>query len=158
MAKSAPIVRNRHQQGGPSLQLWGMILPGAMLIVFELPQRGTSAEFMDLIESQVLPSIHDLFGTDFILQQDRAPTHTSAFSKQRFAELGVEPLDWPSRSPDLSIIENCWSLISTGNNLKTCEICGLQSTRPSHTSKFARERLWRTCLNQFQKDSSSALK
>ena len=67
---------------------------------------------MEFMESDVLPTIRGIIDEQFILQQDRAPTHTSAYSKSRFAALKVELLDWPSRSPDLNIIENCWSMMS----------------------------------------------
>lgn len=112
MPAGKPIVRNRRQQGGPAIQVWGMLIPGPLLVVFELPPRGDSTHFMAFMEEQVLPAIRELVGDDFVLQQDRAPTHTSAYSMGRFADLGVELLDWPSRSPDLNLIENCWSMIS----------------------------------------------
>ena len=113
MPAGKQLVRNRRQQGGPAIQVWGMLIPGPLLVVFELPPRGDSTHFMDFMTEQVLPAIRDLVGDDFILQQDRAPTHTSAYSLQRFAESGVELLDWPSRSPDLNLIENCWSMIAS---------------------------------------------
>lgn len=112
MHKDGRVVRNRRQQGGPSIQVWGMIMPGPMLFVMELPPRGGSFEFMDFIEERVLPTIRDTFGDDFIFQQDNCSTHVSFYSYCKFIELGVELLDWPSRSPDLNIIENCWSLIA----------------------------------------------
>lgn len=112
MPKNAQLVRNKRQQGGPSVQVWGMIIPGPLLLVFELPFRGDSETFMDFIEHQVLPVIKELFGENFIFQQDGAPTHTSIYSRSKFNDLGVRLLDWPSRSPDLNIIENCWSMIS----------------------------------------------
>lgn len=106
------IVRNRRQQGGPSLQVWGMLIPGNLLVVMELPPRGDSASFMQFMEEQVLPNIRAIVGDDFVLQQDNAPTHSSAFSTARFSELDVQLMPWPARSPDLNLIENCWSLIS----------------------------------------------
>lgn len=112
MRKDSRIVRNRRQQGGPSIQVWGMIMPGPLLVVIELPPRGGSAEFMEFIEARVLPTIRSIFGDDFIFQQDNCSTHVSVYSSDRFAELGVELLAWPSRSPDLNIIENCWSVIA----------------------------------------------
>lgn len=112
MPRNARTVRNKRQQGGPSLQVYGMLIPGPLLVVFELPPRGDSQAFMEFMEEQVLPAIRALYGDDFVLQQDRNPTHTSVYSRAKFADLEVELLDWPSRSPDLNLIENCWSMIS----------------------------------------------
>lgn len=112
MRNGTQIVRNRRQQGGPSIQVWGMLMPGPLLTVVELPPRGDSADFMEFIEQRILPTIRSTFGDDFIFQQDNAATHCSEYSLARFLELGVELLSWPSRSPDLNIIENCWSMIT----------------------------------------------
>jgi len=110
--KDCSILRNRRQQGGPSLQVWGALLPNAMLLLFQLPQRLDSVGFMKFMDEEVLPNIKALFGDEFILQQDNAATHNSRYSLAKFQELGVDLLPWPSRSPDLNIIENCWSMIA----------------------------------------------
>lgn len=76
MLKSNPIVRNKRQQGVPALQVWGILLPGPMLHVFELPERGDSKDLMDFIEHTVLPYVPELQNGEIYLQQDNAPTHT----------------------------------------------------------------------------------
>lgn len=81
-----------------------LCIPGPFFILFELPQRTDSHGFMDFFERSVLPTLSALTDGKFILQQDRAPTHTSRYSTGRFEELGVELLSWPSRSQDLNII------------------------------------------------------
>lgn len=53
-----------------------------------------------------------MVGDDFVWQQDLCSTHVSNFSIAKFAELVFDLLPWPSRSPDLNIIENCWSMIA----------------------------------------------
>ena len=112
MPANKRIIRNRRQQGGPSLQCYAIITPGPVVTVFELPPRGDSVDFMNFIEHQVMPVIQPLCPENFILQQDLASIHNSTYSRRKFAELGIELLPWPSRSPDLNIVENIWSMLS----------------------------------------------
>jgi hypothetical protein len=49
---------------------------------------------------------------DFHFQQDNAPIHTARKTIRFIEENGVPLVSWPTRSPDLSIIENVWHLLS----------------------------------------------
>jgi len=106
-------VRNQRQQSGPAIQVWGMLIPCPLLVVFELPPRGDSGHFIEFMAEEVISTIRGLVDDDFIMQQDRAPTRTSAYSVAKSAELLVELLDRPSRSLDLNLIENCWAMIAS---------------------------------------------
>lgn len=112
MAEGDQLVRNRRQQGGGSVQVYGALLPGPILCIWPLPARGRAADFMAFMEEDVLPFISVVMESGFILQQDNAPVHVAAESRRRFEALGVELLPWPARSPDLNIIENCWAYLS----------------------------------------------
>lgn len=94
------------------MQVWGALLPGPQLFVVELTRRAKSSDYMDFIESCVLPHIRALLGNDFELQQDNCSTHVSKHSLKRFKKSKVELLPWVPRSPDLDIIENVWAMLS----------------------------------------------
>ena len=43
--------------------------------------------------------------------------HTAQIVNNWFCNNEVEVLEWPSRSPDLNIIENAWSLIKNASKI-----------------------------------------
>ena len=68
-----------------------------------------------LISSEIFDKLNSRFGARaFVFQQDGARPHT-AKSTRKFLEANVltlpEELNWPPMSPDLSVIENLWSVL-----------------------------------------------
>jgi len=53
MREGQHIQRNRRQQGGKSIQIWGMILPNGKLIIKELHQWSKSEDYIELLETFV---------------------------------------------------------------------------------------------------------
>lgn len=45
---------------------------------------------------------------ELIFQQDNAKSHTSTYTTSVFQALGITPIKWPVRSPNLSPIETVW--------------------------------------------------
>lgn len=65
---------------------------------------------MEVLEPKFVPFLKSL-PAGHIAQEDNAPAHASQWNKQLWVQSGIEVLEWPPNSPDLSAIEPPWAQI-----------------------------------------------
>ena len=74
-----------------------------------LERGGVNRFLIKDLYRRVLPTL--LSAEDGIFMHDNALTHTAIVVREALAEIQIEVMVWPPCSPDLSPIENLWSLL-----------------------------------------------
>ncbi|GFU69030.1 transposable element Tcb1 transposase [Trichonephila clavipes] len=102
-------VMHRHIGSAPGIMVWGGIgylsrTPLVRIVGTLNSQRYIS----EVLEPVVLPYLQGL--ATAIFQQDNARPHVPRIVQRFFVNHQIALLPWPARSPDLSPIENTWSI------------------------------------------------
>ena len=68
--------------------------------------------YLEVLDECLWPTVQQYFADGgYIFHEDNPPTHKANLVKRYFQEKNTIPILWPMYSPDLSPIDNCWSLV-----------------------------------------------
>ncbi|GFX68645.1 transposable element Tcb1 transposase [Trichonephila clavipes] len=103
-------VMHHHTDPAPGIMVWGGIGYHSRTPLVRIARTLNSQRYIsEVLESIVLPYLQG--SATSIFQQTNARPHVARIVQSFFINHQIELLPWPARSPDLSPIENMWSMV-----------------------------------------------
>lgn len=94
--------------------VWGGISLGGGCTALHVLARGslTAIRYRDELLRPLVRPYAGAVGPGFLLMQDSARPHVVGVCQQFLQDEGIDAMDWPARSPDLSPIQHNWDFMS----------------------------------------------
>lgn len=109
--KKFKIIRQRRQMGGGSIMFWGMIMPNGLIAIREVNGTLNSDSYIELLKTFAVPCMKLNSNDTFNFVQDNCPSHVSKRTMDYLNNQEFKTIQWPSRSPDINIMENVWKMM-----------------------------------------------
>ncbi|GFX23565.1 transposable element Tcb1 transposase [Trichonephila clavipes] len=103
-------VMHLHTGPTPGIMVWGGIGYHSSTPLVRIAGTLNSQRYISEVLEPVVPYLQGL--ATVIFQQDNARPHVARIVQRFFINPQIELLPWPTRSRDLSLIENMWSMVA----------------------------------------------
>lgn len=91
-----------------NVMVWGAISKQGVSHLIEVKPKTKAPDYIKILQEGLIP----IYDDGDIFQQDGAKCHTAKLTKKFLEDNSIICPTWPSKSPDLSPIENIWGWIT----------------------------------------------
>jgi len=92
--------------------VWGMLMPNGLIAVKTLEGKQNAAKYIATIKSFCVPIMNLNIRPKIYLVQDNCSIHVAKQCKEFFKTQHFQIIEWPSKSPDINLMENIWKMLS----------------------------------------------
>jgi transposase len=89
------------------INIWGFISIHGIGSVNIFDKNMDAIKYIDILKNSLMP----YYTNNFLFMSDNDPKHTSKIAKKFIEENNINCIKFPSCSPDLNPIENCWNIL-----------------------------------------------
>lgn len=93
------------------IMVWGSISSTGVGPLIRIDGKLNAKAYLDLFRHRLWYYFPGLYDGTQIFQADGAGPHGADIVHNWFTKYDIKTLEWPARSPDLNIIEDCWNKI-----------------------------------------------
>ena len=102
----------KRPRGGGGTTVWGGISWRGKAPLVVVNGTLNADEYVHMLEEHFLPFCDEFYPNGVTFQQDNAPAHSAAHTRDFFAEESITDLPWLAKSPDMNCIQNAWGELS----------------------------------------------
>lgn len=109
-------VFRRHSSANFKINLVGWMSKSGIGDLWVIDNACDSEHFVNYLNEEILPSIIDRVGTNFVLAFDNCSFHKSNLTYEYLMRTNVKLMAWPPQSPEFNLIKNLWAILQARVN------------------------------------------